>query len=313
MAGADDIREQRPGRVRETQDGFKHARSWKVFARSEFDARRKLRLYRKVFIGAAWYTTYNEVPDASVVCRELDIDPTVPAPLGGVGDYTITASYERPGRDEAVAGGPPIYRLESSLQSAPIDIDADGDPIENLVQEPIEASDFEDREVLRVEWWREFASLSAAFQFIRPFRNSLNLTTWQGVPKGGARCKGVQNMEEVQLESSLLVKLSTSIEVREGIDAATFGSQIVDKTGAAVAGTLEGWAQIKRHVGTRELGAVVDGKQTYKPILTEDGADRITEPVPLDASGARLGDGADPIAIMFNVVPKYKDFAELGI
>jgi hypothetical protein len=313
--GVDDIREQPPGAMVRTQKGYTHERRFKVFARSEMDAFNKLQAFRNVFIGAAWFTTYNEQPDASVVCRRVAIDPgaSVPAPLNGVGDYMVTASYEKPDRDEAVAGGGPVYRLQTSLQSAPIDVDGEGDPITNLAGEPVQLSDFEDREVLSVEWYAKYASLAACFQAIRPYRNSLNLLSWQGLAKGWARCGGIVNVEETYVDDGVWVKLQTSVEVREGVDTAAFGSLIVDKTGATVGGTLEGWAKLALHQGTRELGAVVDGVQQYKPILSQDGADQIAEPVPLDENGARLPAADDPVYITWNVVPKYKDLNLLGI
>jgi hypothetical protein len=314
MAGDRDIVEQTPGRLVDGPEGMTHSRVFRVLARSEIDALTKLQVYRRVFRGAAWYTTYNEAPDASVVCRRRECVPVRSAPLGGVGDYEITAQYETPRRDEAVAGGPPVYRLDDSQQSAPIDIDADGDPIMNLVEEPIASSDAVTSEVLRVEWWKEYADLAACFQGIRPFRNALNLVSWQGLPRGSARTiQGPKNAKEVYLENSVLVKLQASIGIRPEFDATDFASKIIDKDGTEITGTFEGWAQLKRHEGTREKGDVVDGVQQYKPILTQDGADRITEPVPLDATGARVADGDPVVYIKHDVVPNYKDLADLGI
>lgn len=314
MAGADDIVEQTPGRLVETQDGMTHARVFRVQARSEIEALTKLQVYRRVFIGAGWFTTYGESPDASVVCRRREVEPVVAAPFGGAGDYKITAQYETPRVDEAVAGGPPIYRLDDSQQSAPIDIDADGDPIENRVAQPIAASDFESIETLRVEWWATYATLAACFAAIRPFRNALNLVGWQGLPRGSARIiQGPKNVQEVYLENSVMVKLQASIGIREQFNAADFAAKIIDKTGAEIVGTFEGWAQLKQHVGTRVKGDVVNGVQEYKDITTQDGSAYITDPVPLTADGQRLPDGDPQVYIAHNVVPKYKDLAELGI
>ena len=315
MSALTDIREQPPGQLQLTQEGYTQQRRYKVFARSEIEAIGKLQRYRGVFIGSGWVTTYGETPDASVVCRTVSIDmgSSVPAPLNGDGDYMVVCDFEKPGKDEAVAGGGPIYRLDTSLQSAAIDQDADGDPITNLVEEPIDTKDFEDREVLRIEWWAFYASLSVFFQTIRPYRNSLNLVSWQGLARGWARLGGVQNTEEVYVDTGVWVKQKTSIEIREGIDTAAFASQIIDKDGNVLNGVLEGWGKLRRHEGTREKGDIVDGVQQYTPILTEDGGDQIREPVPLDASGQRLAAAATPIAIYHNVVPKYRDFNLLGI
>lgn len=315
MVGASDIREQTPGALVKTQDATTHQRSFKVFARSENEAILKLQLYRNIFINAAWFTTYGEKPDASVVCRKIATDPgsSVPASLGGQGDYMVVCDYEKPERDEAVVGGPPVYRGRTSLQSAPIDVDADGDPIVNMVDEPIAASDFEDREVFNIEWWTKYESLANFFSTVRPYRNSLNLVNWQGLDRGWARLRGVDNVEEVYVEDGVWVKQQTSVEVRTGIDTSTFGSQIIDKSGATVTGILEGWAQVKLHQGTREKGAVVNDVQEWNDILTEDGDSIVTEPVLLGANGLRLPAADDPIYIMFNVVPNYRDLSALGI
>jgi hypothetical protein len=314
-----DIRDQGSGSLTEDKSGFSQARRWKIRARSEIQARTAIRLLAGVFVGAPWYTTYGERPDASVVCRSLKIDGQPHAPFGGVGDYLVEAQYSPAEREEAVIGGPAVYRLQPSLVSTPIDLDADGDAITNIVGEPVDPalSDFEDQEVLSVEWWRKFDDLAACFAAIRPFRNALNLVSWQGLAKGSARCHGVLNGEEVEVAegvgTKLWVKLSTKIEVREPITIADLSVDVIDKDGNALTGTLEGWSKLYANRGRRTLGAVVDGVQQYEPILTEDGADVVSEPVPLAADGTRLGSAAAQVAIARDVVRKYLDFADLGI
>lgn len=315
MPSTSDIREQKAGPVQETADGFTHTRRWKCIARSEMEARAKMRHFAGVFISAPWYTTFGEKPDPSVVCRSLSIEGSPPAPLGGQGDYLVEAGYEPAGTDEAVIGGPPKYRIQTSITSVPVDIDADGDPIENSAGQPIDPplTDQDDQEVLVVEWWRKYATLSACFAEIRPYRNAKNLTAWQAAPKGSVRCRGIANVDEVEVEDGLWVKLRSPFEYREPIDTATFPAVVKDKSGATQAGTLEGFDTLSADRGTRVKGAVVDGVQTYLPIMTEDGTEPVREPVNLDGLGQALGSSATPVAIVRRLSAKYLDFSALGI
>jgi len=315
MPSTADIREQKAGPVNETADGFTHTRRWKCIARSEMEARAKMRHYAGVFINAPWYTTFGERPDPSVVCRSMSIEGSPPAPLGGSGDYLVEAGYEPAGTDEAVIGGPPVYRLQTSVSSVPVDIDSDGDPIENSAGQPIDPplTDLGDQEVLTVEWWQQYATLAACFQEIRPYRNAKNLTTWQGAPKGSVRCRGIANVDEVEVEGGIWVKLRAPFEYREPIDTATLPAVVKNKSGVTQSGELEGWDTLTADRGTRVKGAVVDGKQTYLPIMTEDGTEPVREPVNLDGLGQVLGSSATPVAIVRRLSAKYLNFAALGI
>lgn len=310
-----DIREQKAGPVSETSDGFTHTRRWKVFARSEMEARALMAKHREVFIGAPWYTTFGERPDASVVCRGLRFEGDPPAPLGGYGDYLVEADYEPAGADEAVIGGPPKYRLQTSLVSQPVDIDADGDPITNSAGEPIDPplTDYTDQEILVVEWWSKYASLSAAYQAARPYRNAKNLVTWQGAPKGSMRCRGVNHVDDVVVSDGIWVKFNTQMEYREPIDTSTFPAVVKDKAGATQSGELEGWDTLYADRGTRKKGPVVATIQTYFPIMTSDGTEPVREPVNLDGDGAPLASSATPVAIVRRLSGKYLNFSALGI
>lgn len=319
MADNWNIRDQGSGRLVRNKEGYSQPRRWKISARSEIEAETAMRRLRNVFIDAPYYTSYGEKPDTSSVCRSISIEGLPHAPFGGRGDYLVEAEYGPAEKDEAVIGGPPVYRIKSSAASTPIDLDADGDPITNIVGEPIDPplSDYSDQEVLSVEWWGLWDNLAAAFAEVRPYRNSLNLIEWQALAKGSARIMELSNSEEVEVEvdavTKLWVKWSASIEVRLPIDTADLAATVIDKDGNTLTGELEGWVALYANRGRRELGEVVAGVQQYLPILTEDGGDVVSEPVPLGADGLRLPSASAQVVMARDVVRRYRDFNLLGI
>ena len=299
-----------PDPLVETETDVQVARNFSVIADDVLDARAKLLANASVQVGAVWADHKSNTFDTTLVCRGLTIDGEPNAPTGGSGDYIVKAPYSRRRANEAAIGGPAVYRTSGSLTSEPTDTDRWGQPIVNVVNEPMDGVTFlSPTEMLSVEWWtQQTGGIGGVLSNLRQYRGALNSDTWQGAPARCVLCHGIEVVEEGDGD---WYRLRGQFEGRPPINVAALSATVYQRTSSnswshVATGSLPGFTELKANRGRRIKGDVVGGIQRYVPLETE-------EPVFLTFDGQRLPDADDPVVLAFPVQALEADFNTLGI
>jgi hypothetical protein len=326
------ITQRKPTPLSYTQNGYSQSRTWDVIAVSELAALDVVFNEVGVQRGAPWRSHLSESPDGTFLCQSMSVETRQAAPVGGSGLYVVTANFAQEpnqGRPKAELGKPPVTWVEEQSNTRTVDLDVEGRPITNYVEEPIDPplTRYDDNEVLVAEWVEKAASHGVLYRKYRPYRKRCNLTTWQGEPKGSWLCMGmvITPKEDQAEEKTFLVR--AKFEYREpkspqGISL--FRTRSLTASGwDTLSAPIEGWADITIHKGRRRINTTVTDEdenldKKYLPILQKDanGNDipklQVSEPVPLTAQGQPLAGNVKPVALVIFHYP-YKDFTPLGI
>jgi len=331
MADRGDIVEQDADPVVETEDKTSTARNFRVVARSALDARILLRDRAGVHRGVVYRSMQGEAIDASMICRSVSSRAVKrEAPLGGLADYDVKAVYETRksgGKEEPAIGGPPVYGLDVSLLSVPVDVDYKGRALVMSSLEPFDPpeTDTEAQEVFPVEWWLVSGSTIEAIKSVRGLANSLNAEEWLGAPRGSVFCLGVRKVDETVTDGGrVAVKFSARFEYRRPLELADLSVKVVKMNDAATAifgdtkfitatqADVEGFDVLRADRGRRTIaGADDDGFGEWKPIVR--GKRDVTGPVDLDGAGNELKDGMTKVAILVRKKRRYVDFRAYGV
>lgn len=247
--------------------------------------------------GTVFKTHQNTTPDSACICQSLDVSTDAPAPVGGTGLYRVVCQFAR----NTPAEGPdpesilvPKYRVERTLATVNVDHDAQGVPITNTAYEPIDPplSKQAVARTLVAEFYVNGTSWLNVYNQFKVYEGKINAGTFAGAEPGSLLCESVE---------------PTEIGNGKYLVAARFAYR-EPKTLFGV--TYRGWDDTIINVGRRTVGAVVNGKREY-PAIQMNGVP-VSDPVPLDAAGQRLADGAQPVVRSFAHYETI-DFAEMGI
>lgn len=327
MAERGEISELSASPLEDTEDGLRTARHFEVTAYSAVDAKALLRQRKGITRGVPFVSYQGEVIDYSLVCRGITAGPkTRDAPIGGLASYLVNAVYEnrRGGSPEPAIGGPPVYRIETTLVSVPADLDKDGDPIVTASGEPVDPplTNLSADEVLVVEWWVTAGNVLEVLKSMRVYRNGLNASDWHTAPRGCVLCEGIRNTDEVEVDGGrVAVKLSGRFQYRPPIVVADLPVKVLRKPSAGVfslpysvvTGTLEGFTRLVPNRGTRKFNADVEPPSSpYERIMDSQGR-YITEPVDFDEAGAYVAVGGQRSVIAYELKRRYVELNDLGV
>lgn len=331
MAERGEIREQNTDPVSESEDVTSTARNFRVVARSALDAKFLLRDRENVFRGVVWESAYGETADETLICRGVEAGPAGrDAPLGGLADYEVKARYatkKRGGKQEAAIGGGPVYGLDVSLATVPVDVDGRGRALVSSSMEPFDPplSDTEAREVIPVEWWVLGGSVLEVIKSMRGLAGSLNASAWLGAPRGSVFCLGVRKQDETAAAAGrVAVKFSAGFEYRRPLDLGELGVRVVkvNPTSTAIFGgsyfldavqaDVEGFDELRADRGRRSVtGTLESGYGDWKPIVRNKR--EVTEPVDLNGEGGELKSGETKVAILLRMKRRYVEFGKYGV
>lgn len=297
--------------------GLTAARNFDVWAGSQLEALEVVKNHG-VSIGSVFRTIRGEQPDLTVRCQAMQITAQPDAVIGGGGRFLVKALYRRVstttgGGDstQAVPGGPAVYRLIRGLISTPFDVDANGQPVVNAVEEPIDPPLTMQAPTLmvRVTWFvRAFNAISLQAS-LTPFSGALNSVSWRGFPSESLLSHGVELVNELD---DGWVQLVANFEYRAPVSLA--GSHVVIRGagggfGSIGAGRISGWMQWYVNRGNRYFAGTDDaGRAIYQE---EDEGTR--GPFDLNTGGRRLADGAPRVVIVVPVYQNRVNFGALGI
>jgi hypothetical protein len=328
------ITQRKPTPLSYTQNGYSQSRTWDVIAVSELAALDVVFNEVGVQRGAPWRSHLSESPDGTFLCQSMSVETRQAAPVGGSGLYVVTANFAQEpnqGRPKAELGKPPVTWVESQSNTRTVDLDVEGRPITNYVEEPIDPplTRLADTSVLVAEWIERAASQPTLHRKYLPYKLRCNETPWLGEPKGSWLCLGmvITPKEDKSEEKTFTVR--ARFEYKEpksprGISA--FITRALTASGwTTLNAPIEGWADITIHKGRRRINptfslapADIELDKRYLPILQKDanGNDvrnlQVTEPVPLTTQGQPLKKDVLPVAlVIFHYL--YKDFTPLGI
>lgn len=307
--GRGQINEMRPPYwPRITEKGYEASRAFMIEAVSDTDALNILNAGTStaggqniVGGGIGYGTTYtdafNITPSLFCACKSIAFTGEPPArPLDGGGEgtntglYSIVCTYSTTlptSNQQSVPGGPAVPRIETVLENLPFDIDFDGNPVQNVNEEPIDPplqAAFA-HECLVFEWRKYGANQIGASLPFRPFRNALNSVDFAGAPKGCVYCPSV----EVTAESQNILHFVARLEVklpRTPANITAFFKVLANGGTVAVAAPIPGWYEIRLHRGRRyhSSSSVTTGVASYNNIIGIDG-NAVSEPVSLDSNG----------------------------
>lgn len=278
-------------------NGVEATAVYTVDAEDEPDAEAEVYAHDGTALGAVFTTHQGTIPDIFCVCQDLIVRARTPAPVGGTGLFEVTATFARSSPTDPPAvdvNGPAKWWVERSLVTQPADHDAEGRPIVNSADEPIDPPLTRQSmsKTLVAVWHRSNDSWFAMYNSLAPFEGRLNSAVFAGAPRGCLFCESLQ-IEEV---SGGLFRITGRFAYRPPREL--FGH------------TYEGWSDTVLNLGRRTKGQVVGGKREYPPILMNGVP--VADPVPLDANGQRLPDGEDPVVLEFRH-HLYADFNDLEI
>lgn len=247
--------------------------------------------------GTVFQTHQGTTPDSACICQTLTVATKTPAPVGGTGLYIVTCDFAR----NTPQNGPdpttilvPKYRIERALVTVQVDHDANGAPIVNTAQEPIDPP-LSKQEIARTfiaEWYVTGTSWLNVYNQYRVYEGKLNSHVFAGAAIGSLLC---ESMEPSEIGNGKYL-VTARFAYREG--RTIFGVP------------HEGWSDTVLNLGRRTRGAIVSGKREYPPIIMNGVP--VSDPVPLAANGTRLDDGLNPVVLEFKHY-SYINFNDLGI
>lgn len=286
------------------RSGAKYTRRFTVVAESVSSAKTLLQGAKGVYIGAVFQNHQGEEPDPWAVCHAIQGKPLVEAPVGRTGLYELTASYGWPTfRDERPIVDPddqPRLWVEHGEITEPVDHDRFGNPIANTAQELIDPPLTRHR-VLRtlcVQWVVRAANYPAAYNQFSDYMETLNSTSFKGIPKGSLLCR-VIDVEDLNRDGVLtdVFRVTAKLDWRK---PRQIGGE-----------WYEGWHDVVLNEGRRELAGTSGGVPQYQSNLGKDGQ-ALAKPVPLGLNGKRLPAGLDVPRLCFEHYD-YRDFNAWGV
>lgn len=295
---------------RRLADGtFEYVRTFTSHATSPFAVESILLSQESIGYGLPFKDLDDSIPDPNVRVREIVIEPRIAKRLGKRGLYDVTVQYGQLGGEVPIPDGPAVWVTEDSLQEQDADIDRHGAAVANSAGVPFDDAPQKlvPDEIATATWIVTGETQSSALAAARDIRGKLNSAPWQNAGPREALCltitptviQGAAGTGDTMIRFVARFhfkpsKLINGILV-PGWDLATpdRGRDIIlrDEMGNPV---IEGGV-LKRQAITR---AVVgeDGSITQEPVDT---------PVLLDGAGNELPDGADPVALIFEMQDEY--------
>lgn len=207
-------------------------------------------------------------------------------------DYRVAVIYEY--FDDPLSR-PAIVTWRRQTVTEPIDRDADGEPLTNSADEPFDPAvteEYYDR-IMRIEVNQADFNTEA----VEPYVGAINSVAWTPACVGRsfdaytARCLSIDGDPQ---------RVGTIDFYRAVYEFA------IRDDGILVGETKLGWRRRFQDMGFREK---IDGE--YYTLLDADD-NPLTQPVPLDGSGQRLGAAAEPVWRVF-VTKRPMDFAGLSL
>lgn len=208
------------GRLRRTREGYEALRVFDVVAASDVDALLTLARERGIGYGTLLRNAQGERAGGPL-CRVTDLAVGIraPSPIGGTGLYEIRARYTtreitaNGGQPIPEPGGPPVYRWGRSEQTKSLEVDLDGEAIENSRGEPIEKQVVVPARTLNVQWYQSTYNMQDLLQY----DGAVNSDVWTVAGRwkfleGQALCHGIDPFEEAEE----LVLLSADFEFQPG-------------------------------------------------------------------------------------------------
>ena len=233
-----------------------------------------------------------EVIDPALVVQEFTdrAHPPAPAIEGGKGLYEITAhfaysrsSYREPalpalGDDETPI---PVYRIERTDVSVPIDHDVDGQPIVNVLGDPIDPplTDTEARETLVMEWLVLGDDWLSVYVDFRVYRNRVNSAEFKGAPIGCLLCVDLDVLETrlPRKGGQLWFRIIAKFEYRE---PQTLFGETPDEV------TYPGWQEVVLNRGRRAKYFPVEGDPAFEiRVVVDSRGNQVPDPILLTEIG----------------------------
>lgn len=289
--------------VDQSNEGYVAVREFTIIATSEENAKALLLSNKSITLGTVYQSPYSETPDADAIALNISVRGSPPAPSSGggaTGLYIVTVRYGRPALNgqtvQPELAGPAVWRKQRTLVQETADIDLDGKPLTNTVDEP-----FDPPAVVQVPsvtaigvFLREHASWSAADLYYGEYFGKVNDLPFLGAAAGGLLCTFI---EPVEIQPGLF-RVEIQLQYRPPV--VQFGT------------TYEGWATLIVNRGRRIwVRSLPDGTKIYAPL--EDSGVAVTEPKMIDAMGTGVVPvGDDPHLNQFRFYDRI-DFNLLGI
>lgn len=294
------ITERKP-QVDQSNEGYVAVREFEVLATSEEDAKAVLLAGKSITLGTVYQSAYAESPDSDAIALNIGVRPAVSAlTSGGTGLYIVTVRYGRAALNgqivQPVVAGPAVWRKERQLVQETADVDLDGKPVTNTVDEP-----YDPPVVVQVPqvvaigtFLREHSSWAAADLIYDAYYGKVNDLPFLGAAAGSLLCTFIN---PVEIQPGLF---SVEIHLQHKPPVTQYGN------------TYEGWSTRLINRGRRIwVRSLVDGTKVYVPL--EGGGLSETEPVMLDEFGTdRIPEGGTPYIQEFRFYDRI-DFNTLGI
>ena len=280
-----------------TPGGPQRYRSFSVIAKSETDAKARLRSDKNVFEGIEYVDHNGERPDPSLVCLAIEATALTQLPIGSTGLIEMHAAYGYRSsvmfRRRSDPLTPPQYWVDRGMRSEVIDTDIDSEPIVNAADEVFDppVTIQIPTETLVVEYWRSGANFLAVYGASRGYVGKTNSTDF----------KGANNVECMFCESITIdqnpTPTQTALYYFKHTARFQFRPNQLVKQYAQFGGYTEvlvgGWRKVLMNRGRRVISGENGGHRFYHQIHEADdiaGAfdpskPLITDPVFLTANG----------------------------
>ena len=301
---------------RRLADGtFEYVRTFTSHATSVFAVEAVLLSQEGIGYGLPFKDLDDNIPDPNVRVREIVIEPRIARRLGEKGLYDVTVQYGQLGGEVPIPDGPAVWVTEDSLQEQDADIDRHGAAVANSAGVPFDDAPqvLVPDEIATATWIVTDETQSSALSLARQIRGRVNSSPWQNA---GAR------------EVLCLTMTPTVIQGAAGTGDTMirFVARFHFKPSKVINGVpVPGW-----DIATPDRGRDIILRDEMGDPVVEDGVlkrqaitravvgedDTITQepvdtPVLLDGAGNELPDGADPVALIFEMQDEY-DFNNIA-
>lgn len=274
-------------RLVDDESGISVAREFDVIAASELDALNVLDTETGISKGQPYVNAYGEVVDAFVIARRLRVEPRPPAPVGGLGLYRVQVEYSR---NTGGGGAEPNeatieYEWDGQLQSEPVDIDVEGNPITNSAGEQFDPplTALLPRATVKVTLFKSALPANLALNAIGRINSD---DPWSPGDGSGSVARGGALITAVRIGPA-----------RGGLRLIQFG--IEARPLLSIKGqTFSPFASVTPDRGRRVVTGTEGGITTYE-IVKDDTGNPLADPVLLDGAGGRLAAASDPALLSF--------------
>ncbi len=270
-------------------NGVSVVREFDVIAASELDALNVLYSETGITRGTFYLNALGEVVDAFVRVQSLRVEGRPPAPLGGKGLYRVEAQYAKQlngSTAEPTVNTAPTYEWDGQLQSEPVDLDYDGNPIVNSSGEPFDPplSAPLPRLTGTITLYKTSLPVSTLLAYVGATNSDNPWSIGDGsgdVPRGGALITAAK----VSAASNGLRQVQIGIEARPTL---VINGQ-----------SFQPFRRVVHDRGRRIItGTDGDGNTTYE-LVRDDNGNPLPDPVLLDGAGGRLAAGSSPVLLSF--------------